>query len=248
MNIIEIKNLNFSYKDKVIFEHLNLDIKKNSFLTILGANSSGKSTLAKLIVTHNKNIILHDKSIGYVISNPDYQIIGNTVKEQLMFYLKEQNLTSSQINFRVSKIVKEFSLKSIIDKDPYHLSNEQKQIIVLLAILISDFKIIILDDALSMISSKNKEMLFNYMKKKKRTIVNITNDPEESIYSDNIAILNKNIVINESVNAVLKKEKVFLDNNLIMPFMAELSIKLKYYNLVDDIILDMGEMVDKIWN
>ena len=105
MNIVEIKNLNFSYKDKVIFENLNLNIKKNSFTTILGSNGSGKSTLAKLIIKKNKNIKLYTKKINYVYSNPDEQIVGKTVKEQLMFYLKQNKVDRSIIDNKLKNII-----------------------------------------------------------------------------------------------------------------------------------------------
>lgn len=247
MNVIEINNLNYKYNDKVIFKNLNLNIKKNSFITILGSNGSGKSTLAKLISKGNENILINDNNICYIFSDPNKQIIGKTVKEQLSFYLKEQNCTDNQIKLRISKIIKEFNLQSIIDKDPYLLSNGEKQMIVLLSNIISDFKIIILDDALNMVDFANKDKILKYIKKKKRTIINITNDTEECIYGTDVVILNKKIVLNKPLIEALKEEKVFLENNLKLPFMAELSIKLRYYELLDQIILDMEDMVDKIW-
>ena len=248
MNIIEIKNLNFKYDNKTIFKNLNLNIKKNSFITILGSNGSGKSTLARLITSKHKNILIKEESIGYISSNPDEQIVGTTVKEQLTFYLKQQNLTNNQIRIRLSKIIKEFSLEPIINQDPYSLENDEKQLIILLSNIISEFKIIVLDDALSLISSSNKDKLLKYLKKKKRTIINITNDTEECIYGTDVAIINKNIVLNKPLKEALNEEKIFIDNSLKLPFMAELSLKLKYYNLLDELKLDIDEMVKQIWN
>lgn len=248
MNIIEIKNLNFKYDNKTIFKNLNLNIKKNSFITILGSNGSGKSTLARLITSKHKNILIKEESIGYISSNPDEQIVGTTVKEQLTFYLKQQNLTDNQIRIRLSKIIKEFSLEPIINQDPYLLENDEKQLIILLSNIISEFKIIVLDDALCLISCSNKDKLLKYLKKKKRTIINITNDTEECIYGTDVAIINKNIVLNKPLKEALNEEKIFIDNSLKLPFMAELSLKLKYYNLLDELKLDIDEMVKQIWN
>lgn len=247
MNIIEIKNLNYKYNNIVVFKDLNLNIKKNSFITILGANGSGKSTLAQLILGGNNNILINDDNISFIFSNPDKQIVGKTVKEQLTFNLREQNYTDNQIKIRLSKLIKEFNLQPIINKDPYLLSYGEKQMIVLLSNLICDFNIVVLDDALSMVDNVNKDKIFKYMKKKKRTIVNITNDTEECIYGTDVVILNKKIVLNKSLIEALREEKLFLDNNLKLPFMAELSIKLEYYGLLDKIILDMEDMVNQIW-
>lgn len=248
MNIIEINNLNYSYKDKIIFENLCLNIKNNSFTTILGPNGSGKTTLARLIANNYQNIKVNTKKINYVYSNPNEQIIGKTVKEQLMFYIKKTNLESSTIKRSIDKIIHEFKLRDIIDIDPYKLDNEQKQIVLLLSNILAQPDLLILDDALSYISSYYKTKILKYLKRQKITIINFTNDVEESIYSQYIIIINKKVIINKTLKKVLKEEKKFIDNNLQLPFMAELSLKLKYYEIIDDITLNINELVNNVWS
>ena len=248
MNIIEIDNLTYSYKDRIIFDNLNLNIKNNTFTTILGPNGSGKSTLAKLIISKNKHIKKYTDNIYLITTNPDNQIVGKTVKDQLMFYLKQNNNDEKTIDNLVKKTINEFKLKSIIDIDPYKLNNEQKQIIIILSIVISKPDLLILDNALCFLSSYFKEKILKYLKKQKITIINFTNDTEECMYSNNIVIINKQVVLNQPLKKALKEEKIFINNNLKLPFIAELAIKLKYYNLLDDIILKKEEMVDKLWN
>ncbi len=248
MNIIEIKNLSFSYKNKVIFDNLNLNIKSNSFTTILGPNGSGKTTLARLITSKNKHIKRHTNNIYLITTNPDNQIVGKTVKNQLMFHLKQNNIEKNIIEDKIQKIINEFKLKDIINIDPYKLNNEEKQIIVLLSIAISNPDLIILDDALCFISTYNKDKIFNYLKKTKITIMNFTNDTEECLYSHNVVIINKQVVLNKSLKKALQEEKIFQNNNLQLPFIAELANKLKYYSLLDEITLRKEEMVEQIWN
>lgn len=248
MNIIEIENLNFSYKNKIIFENLNLNIKKNSFTTVLGSNGSGKSTLAKLLISKNKHIKKNADNIILITTNPDIQIIGKTVKEQLLFFLKQKNIEKNIINSKLKKIINEFNLKKVINLDPYTLNNEQKQIIIILSLVISEPQLLILDDALCFVSTYYKEKILNYLKKQKMSIINFTNDPEESIYGNNIVIINKKVILNKPIKKALKEEKIFLNNNLKLPFMAELSLKLQYYNLLDDIILKKEEMVNRLWS
>ena len=248
MNIIEIKNLYYSYKDKIIFDNLNLNIKKDRFTTILGPNGSGKSTLFKLIQEKDKHIKIKTKKINFISTNPFEQIVGKTVKDQLMFYLKQDNIKESIIKRRVKKIVHEFKIKEILDKDPYELNNEQKQIIVLLSNLLSYPELLILDDALCFISTYNKNKILKYLKKQKISIINITNNVEESLFSNQIVIINKKVVLNKPLKTALKEEKLFLDNSLNLPFIVELTLKLKYYNLLDDINLSIDDVVNKIWN
>lgn len=103
MNILDINNLTFRYRDKFIYDKFNLSIKKGDWVTIAGANGSGKTTLVKLIlgllksygsikmfdVVLNKRT-LYDirKEIGYVFDNPDDFFACETVRMNLPFLLK----------------------------------------------------------------------------------------------------------------------------------------------------------------
>ena len=71
---------------------------------------------------------------------------------------------------------------------------------------------------------------------------------DETLYGDRLIVIDKgNIVLDGKTSEVLLEEKTFNKLGLTLPFLAELSIKLKYYGLVDEMILDMDEMVDKLW-
>ena len=71
---------------------------------------------------------------------------------------------------------------------------------------------------------------------------------EESTYGKEIAILNNGKIISiDKIKNLYKNEKIFKNNGLNLPFMANLSLKLKYYELVDDVILDMDKMVNHLW-
>ena len=59
--------------------------------------------------------------------------------------------------------------------------------------------------------------------------------------------MNKKIVFQGSIKTIFDNDKIFNQNGLALPFMADLSLKLQYYGLIDQIILDMNEVVDKIW-
>ena len=246
--MIEINNLNFGYKEKVIFENLNLNIRKNNFITILGENSSGKSTLARLIKDKYNGITINDNNICYISSNPDNHIIGKDVKSQLLYYLKKESISLSERKKMVDDVIKDFSFENIVNCDPFELSNELKQMIVLLSYFICDYRVIIIDDAMGYLSSKNKKKIIKYLKQKKRTIINITNNSDECLYGEYTGIINNKSITIKKNKEIFKNEKIFLDNNIRIPFMVELSQKLKCYELIDDIILELNEMVDIIWN
>ena len=115
-----------------------------------------------------------------------------------------------------------------------------------------DVKLLIIDDAFSMLDIIQKEKIFKLLKKlnreKKTTIVYLTSDVESIVYGKSIAIIsNKTIIKNEPLKTILKDEKSFKSAKQKLPFMADLSLKLKYYNLIDDIILEESKMVDALW-
>ena len=267
MYIVVIKDLNFSYKNKQIFQKLNLTIKQGSFTTIIGPNGAGKSTLVKLLtgilktysyVNIDGKILCHDnikeirKIIGVVFENPDDQFVAETVMDDIAFSLENMKLPKKEIRKRIKNVANYLNIENILEREPHSLSGGEKQLVALASALVIEPKILILDEALTMIDPIVKNWILNLLKdlhnKTDITIINVTHDVEESLYGDDIVVIhNGKIVLNGTKKDVLKEEKMFTKLGLQLPFMADLSIKLSYYGLIDDLILDMDEMVDKLW-
>ena len=106
-----------------------------------------------------------------------------------------------------------------------------------------------MDNATSKLSELQRTTIFKFLKQlKQTTIINITNNIEDSLYGDRIVLLNnQTIFLDDTTKNALKNEKAFRSCNLDLPFMASLSLKLKYYDLLDSTILDMNKMVNKLW-
>lgn len=259
-NIIEINNLNFKYNDNIIFEDLNLSIKKSSFTTIIGKNNSGKSTLSKIIlgiiktdsnikIDHlnlNNNIKKIRNNIGYIPSNVSDSFLMDTVYDEIIFSNKIYN--KKELNL----LINEYNLNNLLDKNPRTLSGGEGELVYLISILLRKPKLIIIDEAFSMLDNLVKDKVLKSLKKLSKeeniTIVNITNDTEDTVYGDYIAIIdNKKIIVNDKKEEILSNEKLFKNLDLKLPFMAELSIKLKYYDLINNLELDMNKMVNKLW-
>lgn len=266
-NIISIKNVDFKYEDKYIFKKFSLDIEEGTFLSIIGPNGSGKSTLIRIILglyATNGEISICDidlnkdniknilKQIGVVFENPDDQFVAENVKQDIAFSLENIGVSTRKINKKVKEVAEYLDIIDLLDREPHSLSGGQKQLVSLASALVIEPKILILDEALSMVDNETKNKIYNILKElnknNKLTIINVTHDSEDILYGNKVLILNngKNIAYNDT-NSILKEEKTFTKNGLKLPFMADLSIKLKYYGLVDDIILDMDKMVDILW-
>ena len=249
MNKIEIKNLNLKCGKTVIYNKLNLNIIENSYTTIIGPSSSGKTMLFKTIIKGNKAIKVNG-SITYILTDPNKQIVAKTVKKQLQFFLENSGYTKRQITTRINNIIKAFSLESIIDKDPFLLSDGEKQLVVLCSMLVLDLDILLLDNALCRMNQQLKEKVLehlNKLKKKKVTIVNFTSDISEINNSDYVIMVDKKLIFNKSKKEALSDNKIFEDNNLKLPFLNDITSKLSYYGLIKNNINSIDELVNALW-
>lgn len=257
MNAVKIKNLNFNFENKVLFNNLNLRIKEKTWNCLIGNNGAGKTTLLKiilgLIVTDgvyinnikidNNNKYELRKKVGCVFENPEYNLICETVEEELAFPLENIELEENEINTRIDNIFRIFKFNRERKTSIHDLTIEEKQILAIMVSLITGPNILILDEAFSFMRKSKKNEVLTILKQLDITVISVTHDVEEIMFSDNIIILEEGkITINDKKEIVLEKE--ILNN---FPFIIELSKKLKYYELVDDISYSYKELVDKIW-
>lgn len=247
MNAIEINNLNLTINKNRIFSSLKLNIRKGSFTNVLAPVGGGKTCLVNLIMNNHKNVKING-ICHFIHSNPNDQIIGNTVIQQLIFWMKNYNYSDKKIKNRIDKITKEFGIEELLELDPFILSLGMRQLIVILSYLVLDLDILIMDNALNLLDENTKIKVLKFMKKKKKiTIINFTSNSAEILFGAYTVILNKKIIANNRTSTVIKDDKKFLNNNLSLPFIAELSLKLKYYGVIDKIYVDSDKLVDAIW-
>lgn len=266
-NILTINNLTFKYDDNLIFDNFNLTIKKGTWTTVVGPNGSGKSTLVKIIMgllesdgqiiidnilKNNNNIKQIRRIIIGIGENPDSTFVAETVMDEMAFALENLEMNKLEIQKKVKEVAKYLNITNILETNPYELSGGQKQLVALASVLVLEPKILILDEAINRIDYMERnnilKILLKLNKEKGITIINITHDLEEAVYGDDVILIDKGkIILNGSKELVFKEDKIFNSIGLDIPFMAELSLKLMYYNLVDEIVFDMDEMVNKLW-
>lgn len=109
-------------------------------------------------------------------------------------------------------------------------------------------KKVIFFNILNNLSEKDLKKLFKYIKDNNILFINFTNDVELCLYTDYLIVCDKNKILMEgNTLEVLKNEKLFKRLGLNLPFIVELSLLLKDYNLVDDIYVDKESLADKLW-
>lgn len=265
--IVNIKNLTFNYGKQNLYKDFNLEIESGTWVSILGANGAGKSTLVKLLIgllKSNNKIEINQvtvnraglksirKLMGVVFDNPEIQFVAETVQDELAFSLENLNYSKEEIKKNVQEIAKMLKIEELLNIEPHRLSGGQMQKVALGSALVLKPKILILDEALSMIDPYDKDEIMKALKKFHKendtTILNFTSDIEETVYSDRIVGLYKGqIGIDGPSKGVLNEERAMKKLGLDLPFTVDLAMKLKLYGIIDDIELDMDKLVNKIW-
>lgn len=265
MNIIEIKNLKFTYDNKeVILDDVSLEIKKGSYTTIIGHNGSGKSTLARLIaglldksdgdiwinglLLKEENLKHIRKEIGIVFQNPDNQFIGSSVKDDIAFGLENKCINPKEMDDIIFKYASRVGMENFLDKEPHLLSGGQKQRVAIASVLAINPSIIIFDEATSMLDPKGKkeikDLIKNLHKDSDKTIISITHDIEEAYHSDYIYVLNKGKIFKKGKpNEIFNNSKELNNIKLDVPFNVKIKeeleknkIKIESYNSVEEIV------------
>ena len=227
MSLIEVKNVSYSYNDSMkAVNGLSFSIKKGDYVTIIGHNGSGKSTVAKLIAgllpvkegsitidsleVNEENIAQIRTRLGIVFQNPDNQFIGSTVRDDIAFGLENKQVPSENMEAIVEEFANKVGLTAFMDYEPQNLSGGQKQRVAIAGILAMKPDIIIFDEATSMLDPKGKkeikQLMYDLAAGDDITIVSITHDIEEVLQSDDCIVLNKGKLFMHDV-----PEKVFGD-------------------------------------
>ena len=169
MNLIDVKNLLFKYKmysGHTAIDNISLSIKKGDFVGILGHNGSGKSTLAKQLAAllkpsggiiyvggmdtaKEEQILDIRKTAGLVFQNPDNQLIGNIVEEDVAFGPENMGIPAEEIEMRITKALASTGMTAYREASPGALSGGQKQRVAIARALAMEPEILLFDEPTS---------------------------------------------------------------------------------------------------
>ena len=170
MNLVEIKDFGFSYPEssRKVLEHVNLNIKEGTLNVIMGRSGCGKSTLLRQLKSVlapagekegeilYRNIPLRDtdhrtqsQEIGFVMQNPDNQIVTDKVWHELAFGLESLGYDNATIRLRVAEMASFFGIQTWFEKNVEELSGGQKQLLNLAAVMAMQPDLLVLDEPTS---------------------------------------------------------------------------------------------------
>ena len=248
---------------------VDVDIKKGDFVAVLGHNGSGKSTLAKhvngLLLPTEGTVWVGDmdtrdeehiwdvrKTAGMVFQNPDNQIIGNIVEEDVGFGPENIGVPTEEIWKRVEESLKAVGMTAYRLQSPNKLSGGQKQRVAIAGVMAMKPECIILDEPTAMLDPNGRREVIRTIHELNRaegiTVLLIAHYMEEAIEADRIIVMDDGrIVMDGQPREIFSRVKELKSHGLDVPQVTELAWELKEAGMpLTDGILSREELVEQL--
>lgn len=248
---------------------VNIDIQPGEFVAVLGHNGSGKSTLAKhlnaLLYPTEGTVFVDGKDVkqpehvwdvrqtaGMVFQNPDNQIIGQVVEEDVGFGPENLGVPTNEIWERVEESLRAVGMYQYRKHSPNKLSGGQKQRVSIAGVIAMHPKCIIFDEPTAMLDPNGRKDVIRAARALNQvegiTIILITHYMEEVIYADKVYVMDGGkVVMQGNPKAVFSQVDRLRELRLDVPQVTELAYELKKSGLpLSDGILTMDELVAEL--
>ncbi|MGN0418434.1 energy-coupling factor transporter ATPase [Anaerostipes faecalis] len=279
MSILQIKNLVHKYitvgdteeenLEITAIDDIDISVEKGEFIAILGKNGSGKSSLAKHIngllmptsgtvyvkgmdTKDRKNLLKIRQSAGIVFQNPDNQIVGTIVEEDVAFGPENMGASVEDIWKRVTRALEGVGMTAYKEASPNHLSGGQKQRVAIAGIMAMEPECIILDEPTAMLDPKGREHVLSLVKElnqeKNITIIMVTHHMEEVLFANRIIVMDHGkIAMDGTPKEVFPHVEKMKELGLEVPYATELSYELRKEGVpLSDTITTREELVEEL--
>lgn len=270
--MVRIENLKFSYiregtQDWVnAIKNVNLEIKKGSFVAVLGRNGSGKSTLAKninaLLLPSDGTILVNGfdtrdeshiwdirQAAGMVFQNPDNQLVSSIVEDDVAFGPENLGIAPEEIRERVDSALNAVDMYEHRKKAPHHLSGGQKQRIAIAGVVAMTPECIIFDEPTAMLDPKGRAEVMDIIRKLNAediTIILITHFMEEAAQADYVVIMDDGDIAAEGTPVeIFQNPEKIREVGLDVPPVVDIADRLRKHGInVPKEIISAEEMVE----
>lgn len=279
MGIIKASKLIFEYirrdeqenieEVKRAIDDVDVDIKKGDFVAILGHNGSGKSTFAKhingILMPSGGTVLVSGmdtrdedhiwdvrKTAGMVFQNPDNQIIGNVVEEDVGFGPENMGVPTEEIWRRVDESLEAVGMTAFRLQSPNKLSGGQKQRVAIAGVMAMRPQCIILDEPTAMLDPNGRREVIRTVRELNRaekvTVLLITHYMEEATDADRIIVMDDGkIIMDGKPREIFSRVRELKQCGLDVPQPTELAFELKEAGLpLSDGILSRRELVEQL--
>lgn len=259
MGIVKAKNLTFEYirRDEEgnvegitkAVDNVSIDIKQGDFVAVLGHNGSGKSTFAKHLnalvmptegtvwvdgmdTREEENTLKVRQTAGMVFQNPDNQIVGTLVDEEVGFGPENIGVPTEEIWERVEKSLKAVGMYAFRNQSPNKLSGGQKQRVAIAGIVAMKPKCIVLDEPTAMLDPLGRKDVLRVLHELNRqenvTVILITHYMEEVIDIDKLYVMDDGkLVMSGTPREIFSQVEKLKELRLDVPHVTELAYELQ---------------------
>ncbi len=273
INILETKNLCFSYPDGLhALRGIDLSVKKGEFLGILGANGSGKTTLLKIlngllktakgeIYLEGKNIRSIDRDILFrkvctMFQNPDDQLFASTAGEDIAYGPTNMGLKKEDVHKRIEVALSAVGMPEFTERPIHNLSFGEKKRICLAGVLAMEPEVMLLDEPTSCLDPMGVNSIMRLLKKLNKengiTMIMATHSVDLApVFIDRVVILNKgHIALDGDPEEVFSHAEAIRDAKLRLPRIGQLFEILRKEDALnfDGLPLTIGEAREEIKN
>jgi energy-coupling factor transport system ATP-binding protein len=268
--MIELSQVSFVGRDEQhpLLKQLSFRIRAGQWVSIIGRNGCGKSTLVKLLnrllpsdsgsividgmPLTNESIGRIRERIGMVFPNPDNQFIGLTVTDDIVFGLENRCLDRETMQERVAQYADRLQITHLLERHPTQLSGGQKQRVALAAVLALEPKIVIFDEATSMLDEKSKREMIELMHDMKSsgdyTLISVTHDQDEINATDRVLAIVDGVIAADCTPYDLWLQDELLEACGLKPsFIVQLGRELQQRGIELGAHLHEREVIDALW-
>lgn len=237
--MIDLKEVYFTYKNKIALNNISVTINEGEAVAIIGPNGSGKSTFLKLlngiifksrgsykfgnmevsedVLKDNKTMKNFHKKLGFIFQNSDTQLFCPTVFEEIAFGLNQMEMEEKELSKRVQDCLELLNIDKIKNEHPYNLSGGEKKRVAIASVLAMNPEVITLDEPMNGIDPKGKRFLRELLlelNKSGKTIICATHDFEyiEGVFNRAIVFSEEHKVVRDDNYEIIINDREFLKN------------------------------------
>lgn len=242
--MIDIKNLSYSYEDKVTaLENINLHIEEGEAVALIGVNGSGKSTLMKILnglVFPSKGGYFFQgeeinykkmqnesfskgfhKKVGFVFQNSEVQLFCSNVYDEIAFGPRQMGMKEEEVEKRVKDTIELLKIEDLVDRQPYHLSGGEKKKVSIASVVVLNPEVYIFDEPMNGLDPKTKKFLKEFMitiNKAGKTILCSTHDFEyvKDVFKRAVVFSKEHTIVRDGNYDEIMSDTDFLEANNII--------------------------------
>lgn len=267
-NILEVRDLIVEKDDVKVLGSLSFEVKENSVVCVLSSNKGGKTSLIEAIsgiikIRHGslffmgtkitrENFNIYTTNFGIVLEDIERAFIFDSVKRELEFPLLNLRYSKKNIEERVNQISKITKIDKILTKEISKLTKLEKVKLAISTTILHLPKILFLDDIFRELKESERDELRAILKdinsELKITILFTSSNLGDAIGLEHIIVLeNRKKKLEGTFEEIILEDNELTKIGINIPIMVDLSRKLQFYKLLEDIHYDAEEVVDILW-